>query len=135
MNALPMMSPAGTQYIEADLDSLHQGRGFLYGPHKVLPYGKTSIFDCFESSGQNTVCTNQLTAHPIGRLGKYLIHLLRLSSGQIDNLRSVLDQVRELKRAIGGGESPRQDKGGAARPVNYGKARKSRSSGRRQVPF
>jgi excinuclease ABC subunit B len=45
------------------------------------------------------------------------------------------DQVRELKRAIGGGESPKQDKGGAARPVSYGKARKSRSSGRRQVPF
>ena len=45
------------------------------------------------------------------------------------------DQVRELKRAIGGGESPKQDKGGAARPVSYGKTRKSRSSGRRQVQF
>ena len=45
------------------------------------------------------------------------------------------DQVRELKRAIAGGESPPQDKPGAVRPVRYGKARKSRSSGRRQVPF
>jgi excinuclease ABC subunit B len=45
------------------------------------------------------------------------------------------DQVRELKRAIGGGESPKPAKAGAVRPVSYGKARKSRSSGRRQVPF
>ena len=45
------------------------------------------------------------------------------------------DQVRELKRAIGGAEAPKQAKAGAARPVSYGKARKSRSSGRRQVPF
>jgi excinuclease UvrABC nuclease subunit len=45
------------------------------------------------------------------------------------------DQVRELKRAISGGESPKQDKAGTARPVSYGKPRKSRSSGRRQVPF
>src|ERR1039457_4070031 len=45
------------------------------------------------------------------------------------------DQVRELKRAIGGAEAPKQAKAGAARPVSYGKTRKSRSSGRRQVPF
>jgi excinuclease ABC subunit B len=45
------------------------------------------------------------------------------------------DQVRELKRAIGGSESPKQAKAGTAPPVSYGKSRKSRSSGRRQVPF
>jgi excinuclease ABC subunit B len=45
------------------------------------------------------------------------------------------DQIRELKRAIPGSEPPPPGKPGAARPVNYGKTRKSRSSGRRQVPF
>jgi excinuclease ABC subunit B len=45
------------------------------------------------------------------------------------------DQIRELKRAIPGSEPAPQGKPGAARPVNYGKTRKSRSSGRRQVPF
>ena len=45
------------------------------------------------------------------------------------------DQVRELKRAVAGSEPADQAKTGAARPVSYGKGRKSRSSGRRQVPF
>jgi excinuclease ABC subunit B len=45
------------------------------------------------------------------------------------------DQIRELKRAMGGGESPKPAKAGAARPVSYRKTRKSRSSGRKQVPF
>ena len=45
------------------------------------------------------------------------------------------DQVRELKRTTGAAEAPKQAKAGAARPVSYGKTRKSRSSGRRQVPF
>jgi excinuclease ABC subunit B len=45
------------------------------------------------------------------------------------------DQVRELKRALPGSESAPPPRAGAARPVSYGKSRKSRSSGRRQVPF
>ena len=45
------------------------------------------------------------------------------------------DQIRELKRALDGSESPKQAKAGAARPVSYRKSRKSRSSGRREVPF
>ena len=45
------------------------------------------------------------------------------------------DQVRELKRAIPGSETPGQAKAGGTRPVNYRKGHKSRSSGRRQVPF
>ena len=45
------------------------------------------------------------------------------------------DQIRELKRAVSGSEPAEQAKAGAARPVSYGKARKSRSSGHRQVPF
>ncbi|MGO8928158.1 MAG: excinuclease ABC subunit UvrB [Limisphaerales bacterium] len=45
------------------------------------------------------------------------------------------DQIRELKRAMGGGESPKPAKAGGARPVSYRKAHKSRSSRRRQVPF
>jgi excinuclease UvrABC nuclease subunit len=45
------------------------------------------------------------------------------------------DQVRELKRAVAGSEPTEQAKSGAGRQVSYGKARKSRSSGRRQVPF
>jgi excinuclease ABC subunit B len=45
------------------------------------------------------------------------------------------DQVRELKRAIPGSEPPAPGKPGTTRPVSYGKAHKSRSSGRRQVPF
>src|ERR1039457_5852972 len=45
------------------------------------------------------------------------------------------DQIRELKRVVDGSESPGQAKAGAGRPVSYGKGRKSRSSGRRQVPF
>jgi excinuclease ABC subunit B len=45
------------------------------------------------------------------------------------------DQVRELKRAVSGSEPAEQAKSGAGRPVSYGKSRKSRSSGRRQVPF
>jgi excinuclease ABC subunit B len=45
------------------------------------------------------------------------------------------DQIRELKRAIPGSEPATPGKPGAARPVSYGKSRKSRSSGRRQVPF
>jgi excinuclease ABC subunit B len=45
------------------------------------------------------------------------------------------DQVRELKRAVAGSEPAEQAKTGAGRQVSYGKARKSRSSGRRQVPF
>jgi excinuclease ABC subunit B len=45
------------------------------------------------------------------------------------------DQVRELKRAVAGSEPADQAKAGAGRQVSYGKARKSRSSGRRQVPI
>jgi excinuclease ABC subunit B len=45
------------------------------------------------------------------------------------------DQIRELKRAVAGSEPSEQAKAGAGRPVSYGKPRKSRSSGRRQVPF
>jgi excinuclease ABC subunit B len=45
------------------------------------------------------------------------------------------DQIRELKRAVAGSEPAEQAKAGASRPVSYGKGRKSRSSGRRQVPF
>jgi excinuclease ABC subunit B len=45
------------------------------------------------------------------------------------------DQIRELKRAIPGSEPATPAKAGAGRPVSYGKTRKSRSSGRRQVPF
>ena len=45
------------------------------------------------------------------------------------------DQIRELKRALGGSDSPKQAKADTSRPVSYGKTRKSRSSGRRQVPF
>jgi excinuclease ABC subunit B len=45
------------------------------------------------------------------------------------------DQVRELKRAIPGSEPAAPGKPGVARQVSYGKTRKSRSSGRRQVPF
>jgi excinuclease ABC subunit B len=45
------------------------------------------------------------------------------------------DQIRELKRALDGSQSPEAAKAGASRPVSYRKARKSRSSGRRQVPF
>jgi len=45
------------------------------------------------------------------------------------------DQVRELKRAVAGSEPAPPPRAGAARPVSYGKSRKSRSSGRRQVPF
>jgi excinuclease ABC subunit B len=45
------------------------------------------------------------------------------------------DQVRELKRAVAGSEPGEQAKTGAGKPVSYGKGRKSRSSGRRQVPF
>jgi excinuclease ABC subunit B len=45
------------------------------------------------------------------------------------------DQVRELKRAVAGSEPTEPGKAGASRPVSYGKPRKSRSSGRRQVPF
>jgi excinuclease ABC subunit B len=45
------------------------------------------------------------------------------------------DQVRELKRAVAGSEPTEQAKMGAGRQVSYGKPRKSRSSGRRQVPF
>jgi excinuclease ABC subunit B len=45
------------------------------------------------------------------------------------------DQIRELKRALDGSESPKEAKERAARPVSYRQTRKSRSSGRRQVPF
>ena len=45
------------------------------------------------------------------------------------------DQVRELKRSVAGSEPAEQGKAGASRPVSYGKPRKSRSSGHRQVPF
>ena len=45
------------------------------------------------------------------------------------------DQIRELKRAVAGSEPAEHAKSGAARPVSYGKGRKSCSSGRRQVPF
>jgi excinuclease ABC subunit B len=45
------------------------------------------------------------------------------------------DQIRELKRALDGSEAPRSAKATAARPVSYRKTRKSRSSGRKQVPY
>jgi excinuclease ABC subunit B len=45
------------------------------------------------------------------------------------------DQIRELKRALDGSASPKQAKTGAPPPVSYRKTRKSRSSGRKQVPF
>jgi excinuclease ABC subunit B len=45
------------------------------------------------------------------------------------------DQIRELKRAIPGSDPSKQAKPGAAQRVNYGTARKSRSSRHREVPF
>jgi excinuclease ABC subunit B len=45
------------------------------------------------------------------------------------------DQMRELKRAITGSEPAARGKTPAAKPVSYRKVRKSRSSGRRNVPF
>ena len=44
------------------------------------------------------------------------------------------DQVRELQRALGGSKDAVQAKP-AAKPVSYRKTGKSRSSGRREVPF
>ena len=45
------------------------------------------------------------------------------------------DQIRELKRALDGSASVKAAKTTGAKPVSYGKGGKSRSSGRRQVPF
>jgi excinuclease ABC subunit B len=61
--------------------------------------------------------------------------LMAANNLEFEKAALLRDQVRELKRAVAGSEPGEQAKTGAARPVSYGKGRKSRSSGRRQVPF
>jgi hypothetical protein len=91
---------AGTEKIQSNLDSLHEGRCLLHGAEKAAPELRTGVFDRLERAGQNTVRVNELPAQAVGGVGKNAVHFLRLIAGDIDEVGRVRHHIRDTRLRV-----------------------------------
>src|ERR1700674_3180276 len=94
-------SPAPrTQQIESHLDALHQRRSFPHRAPETRAELRSGVLLRFERSRQNPVGMNKLSPQTVGGLRENAVHLLRLPSCEVNNVRSVRHHAGNLRLRI-----------------------------------
>jgi|SRR5579872_473429 len=80
---------AGTQEIQTNFYAADDRGRFLHRRPDTALELSACVFDCFEGAGQDAVGGYELTAEAVGSFADDTIELLRLASGEVDDVGGV----------------------------------------------